>query len=160
MRLSYQIKYLTIIIVMVLSLIGCHQPRPHAPPSFETLDGKLITPADYQHKWVVINYWAHWCKPCLEEIPQLNAFASAHADTVLVMGVNFDHLNKASLQPIIRNMQIQFITLAEDPTKALELEITGLPTTVILNHQGKIVKVLLGPQNKNSLEKAIESIGE
>ena len=57
--------------------------------TLELLDGNVLQQKDWKGKWVYINYWAEWCKPCAEEIPELNKFAAA-TPSVLVLSVNFD----------------------------------------------------------------------
>ena len=58
----------TTTILFVLILSACSRPE------FHLIDGSPVKLDDYQGKWKVINYWAEWCKPCLEEVPELNNF--------------------------------------------------------------------------------------
>ena len=60
--------------------------------------------------WIVINYWADWCAPCIKEIPELNEFASEN-DDLLVYTFNFDQLDEEDLAPIAEKFNIQVLHL-------------------------------------------------
>jgi len=62
---------------------------------------KDLDPDTLKGRWVLINYWAEWCKPCLEEIPELNTFAEAHSEQVSVLGVNYDGVEGEALAQVI-----------------------------------------------------------
>jgi thiol-disulfide isomerase/thioredoxin len=116
-----------------------------------------LKPSDVAHKKLVINYWAEWCKPCLQEIPQLDQFAASHRDTVLVLAMNFDHLKEDALHTAIQKADITYPSLITDPSTVFTLpEISGLPTTLILDDQGKVIQVLTGAQTQQSLEAALK----
>ncbi|WP_019530549.1 TlpA family protein disulfide reductase [Dasania marina] len=111
----------------------------------------------YPGQWLFINYWASWCKPCLEEIPELNRFAQQQAQQVKVFAVNFDGLQGDELQQQAQKFGIDYIVLAQDPAPALNLSLpTGLPTTYVYNPEGKLHKTLLGPQTIDSLLAAMQ----
>lgn len=129
-------------------LLACGQGSE--PPSPATL-------AAYQGQWIAINYWAPWCKPCIEEIPELNALHSERAD-VTVLGVNFDGTSGEQLAQQERTLGVGFPTLAQDP--AAELGVPRpvvLPTTLLVNPDGEVFDKLVGPQTLASLEAAINA---
>ena len=104
-----------------------------------------------QGRWVVINYWAQWCKPCIKEIPELNRLARQDPRLV-VLGVNFDGATGAELERQVTALGIAFPLLLEDPAPALGIERpAALPTTVIVNPEGVIRSTLVGPQTEDSL---------
>jgi thiol-disulfide isomerase/thioredoxin len=111
---------------------------------------------DLQGQWLVINYWATWCKPCIEEIPELNSFAQQYSQQARVFGVNFDGLSGEELNAASTLLGIDFPTLATDPSSQLGYERPSvLPTTIVINPQGQLQKILLGPQTAASLSQAI-----
>jgi len=117
---------------------------------------QTIQEADTAHKRIVINYWAEWCKPCREEIPELNRFAAAHRDTVLMLGFNFDNLSETALQTSTNRVGMSFPVLINNPAKIFTLPaIDGLPTTLILDEHGILKEKLAGPQTLASLEAAL-----
>jgi thiol-disulfide isomerase/thioredoxin len=135
-------------------IIGCGQ-TPAPAPVVGTIDGEVVDFNELRGQWVVLNYWASWCKPCYQEIPELNAFAR-QADNVVVLGVNFDQVPLYELKMLIRQLDIEFPTLAVNPGPQLGLpDIPGLPTTYILNPQGKLVNRLYGEQTRESLLAAL-----
>lgn len=126
-------------------------------PREEASGGHLarFNTADFQGRWVVINYWAQWCKPCLEEIPELNVFAEKHPE-VAVLGVNFDGAMGEELARQVAAFKIEFSLVLEDPAAVLGVpRPQALPTTLILNPQGEIVATLMGPQTLETLRGAV-----
>ena len=120
--------------------------------------GESPTPelAELRGQWVVINYWAQWCKPCIEEIPELNALNEAY-DAVTVLGVNYDGATGADLDAQTRALGVAFPTLANDPSGQLGIpRPIALPTTLIVSPRGELKETLLGPQTLDSLSLATE----
>jgi len=136
-------------------MFGCTQNN--STPQLSDLAGNKINLADYHGKWVIINYWASWCKPCFKEIPQINKFYNAHKDDVVVLGVSYDQASGKDLQQIVKKMDIQFPTLNQDPRKQFGIDqIKGLPVTFVVGPDGKLKKTLYGEQTQRSLEVATQ----
>ena len=94
--------------------------------------------------WTVVNYWAVWCKPCREEIPELNEL-NRSAD-VQVFGVNFDRKTGEALAVDSKTLGLEFTNI-DDPSQSLGLERPSvLPTTLVINPEGGVAAVLVGPQ--------------
>ena len=111
--------------------------------------------SELRGRWVVINYWAEWCKPCIKEIPELNELAREYPD-LAVVGVNFDGAEGEELANQISQLGIAFPVLAEDPAARLGIPRPAvLPTTLILDPQGKLAQTLVGPQTLESLAQAV-----
>lgn len=106
-------------------------------------------------QWVLINYWAKWCTPCIEEIPELNEL-DASRDDVTVLGVNFDGVQGEELARQESELGIAFTTLPADPAADIGVpRPVVLPTTIVLDPAGELVATLLGPQTLESLSEAI-----
>jgi thiol-disulfide isomerase/thioredoxin len=106
---------------------------------------------DAKGKWTYINYWATWCKPCIEEIPELNELA-AQNPYLVVLGVNFDGIEGVELEAAEEKLGIKFANLAQDPHQKFGYERPNvLPMTVVINPEGQVVKQLIGPQTFGSL---------
>ena len=104
-----------------------------------------------QGQWVYVNYWAQWCKPCIKEIPELNALDADHSD-ITVLGVNYDGVSGAELEQQLTSLNVRFDTLSSDPSGALGIQRPMvLPTTVIIAPSGEMHSTLLGPQTLESL---------
>ena len=111
--------------------------------------------SELRGRWTVINYWAEWCKPCIKEIPELNELAREYPD-LAVVGVNFDGAAGEELADQISQLGIAFPVLAEDPAARLGIPRPAvLPTTLILDPQGKLAQTLVGPQTLESLAQAV-----
>ena len=105
----------------------------------------------------MINYWASWCQPCLDEINELNAFYYRNHDRVQLYAVNYDGLSINQQKKLIREYQITYPSLRDDPAKTLALgDLVGVPATFIFNPEGHWVKTLYGAQTADSLNQAIQ----
>lgn len=135
-------------LAVALALVGCQKielDRADAPPlAWDSLRGQ----------WVLVNYWAEWCKPCLEEIPELNEIDKAPDITVL--GVNFDGVSGEDLTRLGEQMGIEFTLLATDPGPAFGWKLpVALPATFIVNPQGELVEARFGPQTEDDIRALI-----
>ena len=94
--------------------------------------------------WTVVNYWAVWCKPCREEIPELNEL-NKDAD-IQVLGVNFDRKTGDALAFDSKTLGLDFSNI-EDPSQTLGVKRPSvLPTTLVISPEGEVEAVLVGPQ--------------
>jgi thiol-disulfide isomerase/thioredoxin len=141
-------------VVMALFLVSCGKEAP--PVTLEVLDGNVLQPKDWKGKWIYINYWAVWCKPCAEEIPELNKFAAA-TPNALVLAVNFDKPKLADLLIQANGFRIDYPVVVNDIQPAFPHSVPqGLPSTLVINPEGKIVDTLQGPQTQASLAQAMK----
>jgi thiol-disulfide isomerase/thioredoxin len=128
-------KLLILIVFTALWLQGCMQPVDQLPGAGQ---------------WRVINYWAIWCTPCREEIPELNALDDR--TELMVFAVNYDGQTGEALQSQAAEMGITFTLLEQDPGAALGVKRPRvLPTTLLVNPQGVVTDTLAGPQTQESL---------
>lgn len=135
------------LILCCLALAACQGPK------LQDLNGNSFRLSDYHGKWVLINYWASWCKPCTKEVPELNALQQAYPKQVVVLGFSYDQVPFSKLPAIVSKMQIAFPTLKQDPKQLLGVNnIAGLPATLLIDPDGKLKSVLLGPQTQAQLE--------
>ncbi len=121
------------------------------------LGGKKIEFTSLQGKWVMINYWASWCQPCLDEIHELNTFYQHNHDKVALFAVNYDNFSTGKQARLVQKYNITYPSLREDPAKSLALgDLVGVPATFVFNPQGVLVNTLYGGQTLDSLNHAIE----
>ncbi|MEZ5539533.1 MAG: TlpA disulfide reductase family protein [Pseudomonadales bacterium] len=139
--------------VLALLLLACGKAPP--PAVLQTIEANTLQEADWKGKWIYINYWAEWCKPCAEEIPELNKFA-AERKNVLVLGVNFDNPEITTALQQMGRMRIEFPVVTNDSVQAVFPHTVpqGLPGTIVINPEGKILKTLQGPQTESTLLQA------
>lgn len=110
--------------------------------------------ADYRGKWVIVNYWATWCPPCLDEIPELVEFHEAHSKKdAVVLGVNYEEVDKEYLTTFVEEYFISYPILVGDPGRPPPFgRLYGLPTTYIISPTGTLVESRIGGVTKTSLE--------
>lgn len=145
----------TILLLSCLLLAACSGNEP----GFSLLDGG-IAHFKKSEKLVLINYWAEWCSPCREEIPEFNKFARENADSVLVYAVNFDGIEGDDLRRQVADMGIEFHVLLQDPRLLWSVEFSGvLPETLVIDQEGKFQQRLIGPQKMSDLEALLLTAG-
>ena len=148
-------------LIYILALVGMlAAPAAAVEPrdfSYPDLDGKIRQLSDYRGKWVLVNYWATWCPPCLEEIPELEVFHNNHKDELaVVLGVNMEGIDIGDLRRFVEDQFISYpILLAGDDDSQLLGRVPGLPTSYLVNPRGEIVAREVGPVNAAAIEKFI-----
>lgn len=139
-------------LLVLAGLFGCADSGPQYP--LRLVGGSVTSPEQWHGQWVLINYWADWCGPCREEVPELNHLSQAEGG-FKVLGVNYDYLKGSELQEAIDNLGIEFPTLIDDPQRLLGYdEATVLPMSVLISPDGALHRILIGPQNAESLHSA------
>jgi thiol-disulfide isomerase/thioredoxin len=116
--------------------------------------GKQHRLSQYKGKWVFVNYWATWCPPCLEEVPDLVAlYDSRKNKDVVVIGVVFDFDSEKEVFDYVDDMLMSYpIVLGDDQVKAQIGSADALPTTYVYNPRGELVKIKRGLVTKQYLE--------
>jgi thiol-disulfide isomerase/thioredoxin len=122
---------------------------------FTSLDGQEHRWSHSQGNWTVVNYFAEWCAPCLREIPELNHFYQQHNDDVNMFAISFDPLNNEQLLALQQKYNIQFPIIDKLNSMPWNRPPNALPTTYILDADGKVQTQLKGEQ---SAEKLIHTI--
>ncbi len=110
--------------------------------------------SDYRGKWVVINFWATWCGPCMVEIPELVRFHERHQDDdAVVIGVNFEEIETPDLVKFIDEMGINYLVVRAGDAPILPFEpLKGLPSTFFVDPHGKYVASHVGPVDAAAIE--------
>ena len=123
-------------------------------------NSKGMVSENLKGQWVMINYWADWCPPCLKEMPELVAFASANKD-VQVFAFNFDQLDGEDLDYEINKFGVDLPSILSHPRDIWGIESPAtLPATYFINPEGEIVQSLFRPQTQESLEDILRSLKE
>ena len=123
-------------------------------------NSKGMVSENLKGQWVMINYWADWCPPCLKEMPELVSFASANKD-VQVFAFNFDQLDGEDLDYEINKFGVDIPSILTHPRDIWGIESPAtLPATYFINPEGEIVQSLFRPQTQESLEDVLRSLKE
>jgi thiol-disulfide isomerase/thioredoxin len=119
---------------------------------FQDSTGKIHTLADYKGKWVLINFWATWCPPCLEEIPDLIALYESR-DDVMVIGIAMDYADPKDVMEYVDAMSISYPTVLGDRSIAAQIEeLSMLPSTYLFNPLGQPAARQIGLITREEIE--------
>jgi thiol-disulfide isomerase/thioredoxin len=119
--------------------------------------GNSVSLSDFRGKWVIVNYWATWCPPCLEEIPDLVSLYEENRDSVVVLGVNYEEVNQEYLEEFVDSHMMSYPVVRSDPVPVTPLgPVLGLPTTYIISPQGERMARQEGPVTRESIEAYLE----
>ena len=131
----------------ILVLVSCQRN------DIEVFNGPNTNINDLNGNWILINYWADWCAPCIKEIPELNDFAAENKN-IKVYTFNFDELEIDDLKPIAKRFNIKVPSLVTHPRDIWGIATPpAVPATYFINPNGEITVSLFRPQTKDSLNK-------
>lgn len=124
--------------------------------AFNDLDGKENKLSQYKGKWVLVNFWATWCPPCRKEIPELSDFHLENEDAV-VIGVNYEPgIKDERLKKFMAVYLVSYpVTRVSDEIIEAVGQPRGLPTSVLINPQGEVVKTITGMVTDRTLNEII-----
>jgi len=123
--------------------------------TFPDMDGKKVSLADFKGKVVFMNVWATWCPTCREEMPIIHRLYKRFEDDkrFQVLTVSIDVLGKEAVVPFYKEMGFSLPTLLDTKSKIKSIYgISGVPESFIIDKNGKIVFVALGPREWDSAE--------
>lgn len=136
-------------------------PRPSADFILPDLQGKPIHLSDFKGKVILLDFWATWCLPCIEELPDLKAVYKKYADKgFVIVGVSLDEAGKEVVVQFVKEHNVPWPVLfaggADKSPKGYPLR--GLPTAYLISPDGMIRKRYTGFKFREELEKDIESL--
>ena len=147
-------------IVVALALATSAQAAMPEKPSLQvaTIDGKTFDLAAQRGKWVIVNYWATWCIPCIKEMPDLSRFVATHKN-VAAIGLAYDDSAPAEIKAFVAKHPVTYpiaqVTM-DKPVKDFDQPL-GLPTTWLIGPDGKVAKRFIGPVTPAALAAIIGS---
>lgn len=138
-------------------LLGLAAGASAADFAFQDLQGKRHSLDGYKGKWVLVNFWATWCPPCLEEIPDLISLYDKHKNRdLVVLGVAMDYRSPQQVKDFSEQMLISYPVILGTPESAARVgPVSGLPTTYLFNPKGKLVAYNVGAVTRKAIENYI-----
>ena len=128
--------------------------------NIEAVDGSIYDLAAHRGKWVVVNFWATWCAPCLKEMPELSALDAMH-EHIEVIGLAYEEIDVQSMRDFLGKRPVVYpiaiVDVANPPADFATPR--GLPMTYLIAPDGKIAKQFLGPVTAGEIEAAIAAAG-
>lgn len=127
--------------------------------SLEDMQGKTQRLADYRGKWVLINFWATWCPPCISEIPELTSLHDAHKDNdLVVIGIAIDSGSSKKVADFAKAHGISYpVVMGNHKITAQIGEVEVLPTSYLYAPNGEQVSYQPGGVTRESIEAYIKS---
>lgn len=162
-------------LAVCLVLSGCsssHKPaeasslkpegKRKAAPEFSLRDinGKNVSLSEYRGKIVLLNFWATWCGPCKMEIPWFADFEQKYKSKgFAVIGVSMDEDGWDSVKPFVEHMHMNYrVVLGNDSIADIYGGVSALPTTFLIDRQGRIVAAHEGLVSKGDYESEIDEL--
>ena len=131
-------------------------PLRAAEFSLTDTTGKVHKLSQYKGKWVLVNFWATWCPPCLEEIPDLVDLHENKKNNLMVLGVAMDYRSGEQVRDFAEKMLVSYPVILGDRKLAAQIgPVEGLPTTYLYNPQGKLVAHQVGAITRDGVESFI-----
>ncbi|BBB24336.1 thioredoxin [Isorropodon fossajaponicum endosymbiont JTNG4] len=127
--------------------------------SLTDLNGNVHTNKSTQGKYLVVNFWATWCPPCLKEIPAFVEFYEKNKDKVLILGLDYEQADKAAIIEFTDTFMVNYPIILFDDKNGAQFtkfgEVLGMPTTYIYGPNGNLVDYQMGEMDMMALEKTI-----
>ena len=139
---------------------GQQQPEKNAPDfTLRRLDGQSLRLAELRGRVVVLNFWATWCSPCVQEMPLFQQYAQRYPSELVVVGVNLQE-NLDIVQAFVTKIGVSYpIVLDENGAVSELFRVVGLPDTFIIDQEGVIRKRHIGSLSRDQLDAYLIQLG-
>ncbi len=113
--------------------------------------------SDRRGKVVLVNFWATWCPPCREETPGLvRLYRNYQPKGVVVVGISMDDDPHQAVPPFLREYKVPYPMLVPDSSFELAGDVQSLPTTLLIDRQGRVAKVYVGAVGEEEVEEELD----
>ncbi|WP_245953119.1 TlpA family protein disulfide reductase [Alteromonas aestuariivivens] len=158
-KVSKGLGYLAVALLGVLAAVAGVVSYQAGRVDFETVTGKQYRWETLEQQWVVVNYFAEWCSPCLKEIPELNHFFRTRPGDVQLFGVSYDLLSVADVQALKQKYHIEYdLIVADENTRLPVSKPQYLPATFVIGPDGTIAAELMGEISSKRLVEVLEKL--
>lgn len=145
------------IVFVAVSTVGGDHELPDQAPAFHLVDleGNAVELGSYEGKTLVLNFWATWCGPCRQEIPEFAAFHEEHPE-VEMLGVAVSSGKEADVRRTAQKWGISWPVALANHEATSGYKIDTLPTTVIIGPAGEVRHANVGTMSQSQLERALD----
>jgi len=132
--------------------VSVERPRlgefiPNSPPipaptiSVVDLAGNTVSLSEFAGRFVLINFWATWCEPCLREMPSLERMQSRLGDQITVVAISEDRGGSKTVEPFINKLGLKSFKTYLDPKSdaGRAFKVAGLPTSFLIDREGRVL---------------------
>lgn len=121
-------------------------PRPAPELGFTTRDGTPRRLADFRGRVVLVNLWATWCGPCVEEMPSLDRLQAKLGSAITVLAISEDRRGESAVAPFLAKLKLGHLAVYLDPKNGAikAFGVQGLPTSYLITSDGRVRAVLEG----------------
>ncbi len=143
---------------VVTVILVTHFPVYAIDLALSNVDGSEHNLNDFKGNWIVVNFWATWCPPCIAEMPDLQSFHDKHSDNgAMVIGVNVEDLSNEQILSFLDTYSISYpIFRGANMMNSKLGSVSGLPTTFLVSPQGTVEARQVGSVTSEMIENFIE----
>jgi thiol-disulfide isomerase/thioredoxin len=160
--MTFSVRALAFAFAAFVATGAAHADEPHATKakpglSIKTLDGKTFELSAQHGRWVIVNFWATWCSPCIKEMPDISAYVSAHAKNVGAIGIAWEDTERDEIDAFVKKHPVSYPLAQGDVYNPLpDFEVPrNLPTTYVIAPDGSVAKKFTGPITADDLDKVV-----
>ena len=139
-----------------------YEMAPEVTFTLTDTKGSVITEKNTRGKYLVVNFWATWCTPCLKEIPAFVEFYNKNSNHVEILGLDYEPVNLPVINEFVERFSINYPIILYTDTNDSEYskfgEIVGMPTTLIYSPDGELIRTFMGEVTIEDLDKYISPI--
>ena len=139
-----------------------YEAVPEVTFTLTDTDGSVFTEKNTRGKYLVVNFWATWCAPCLKEIPAFVEFYNKNSNHVEILGLDYEPVNLPVINEFVERFSINYPIILYTDTNDSEYskfgEIVGMPTTLIYSPDGELIRTFMGEVTIEDLDKYISPI--
>ncbi|MCP4877569.1 MAG: TlpA family protein disulfide reductase [Gammaproteobacteria bacterium] len=148
-----------IILIALIVVVIPFASKASENPDYQLQDlhGNLHRVSDNRGKWLIINFWATWCAPCIKEMPELESFYQNNKAIAHIWGVTFEDTDKAKILEYVKRLGVSYPILGygQDPLTGFG-NVTVLPTTFVIDPNGLFFHRFEGPITAQDITQIIE----
>jgi thiol-disulfide isomerase/thioredoxin len=157
-----------IVLMWAILLAGCGGGQGGPPAAAQTvaaefslpdLDGDVVKLSDLDADVRILDFWATWCAPCREEIPMYQELHAEYPpEQVRIVAISIDDEGAEVVKPFVEKYGIEYLNLIADEQVRKDYPMPGVPTTYVIDREGNVVKMFVGPKPKQALVELIDRI--